>query len=70
MLNRRSTSFYLKELPLEYHDDVDVLGFALGERIVFEPYTREVFQTTRDWMKTNDLFEETTAVEDEQAVLV
>jgi NitT/TauT family transport system substrate-binding protein len=62
--------FYLKELPLEYHDEVDVLGFGLGERIVFEPYTREVFQTTRDWMKINDLFDETAAVEYEQAVLV
>ena len=63
--------YYLQELPTEYHDQVDVLGFGLGERIVFEPYTREVYETTQEWMSVNNLFElgqETASYE--EAVLV
>lgn len=63
--------YYLRELPDEYHDQVDVRGFGLGERIVFEPYTREVFDSTRQWMEANDLFDETIQpVAYEEAVLV
>ena len=68
----RYKHYFLKELPAEFHDQVDVQGFGTGERIVFEPYTREVYETTRQWMRANDLFE---SVEDgekeyEEAVLV
>lgn len=63
--------YYLRELPAEYHDQVDVLAFGLGERIVFEPYTREVYETTQTWMKSNSLFDLNTEIADyEQAVLV
>jgi hypothetical protein len=27
-----------------------------GERIVFFPYTREVFAATRDWTRAHDIF--------------
>lgn len=27
-----------------------------GERIVFEPYTREVFQESQDWIAERDIF--------------
>lgn len=53
----RYKHYFLRELPKEYHDEVDVLAFGLGERIVFEPYTKEVFELTQEWMKENDLFE-------------
>lgn len=66
----RYRHYYLKELPTEFHQEVDVSGFGMGERIVFEPYTREVFQTTRDWMKRNGLFDEAAAVEYDEAILV
>jgi len=61
--------YYLRELPEEYHDKVDVNGFGLGERIVFEPYTREVFDRTRQWMLDNDLFDPAQARSYEVAVL-
>lgn len=67
----RYKHYFLKELPTEYHEQVDVQGFGTGERIVFEPYTREVYETTRKWMDANDLFDtaQDADVEYEEAVL-
>jgi len=36
-------------VPEKYRDQVDVRAFGTGERIVFLPYTREVFTATQDW---------------------
>jgi hypothetical protein len=36
-------------VPDKYRDQVDVRTFGTGERIVFLPYTREVFAATQDW---------------------
>ncbi len=66
----RYKHYYLRELPAEHHDEVDVSGFGLGERIVFEPYTRDVFETTREWMRENGLFDEAAARSYEMAVIV
>jgi len=66
----RYKHYFLRELPAEFHDDVDVQGFGTGERIVFEPYTREVYESTRRWMQANQLFDETPEMEYEEAVLV
>jgi NitT/TauT family transport system substrate-binding protein len=41
---------FLKELPERYHNLVDVWTFGTGERLVFEPYTREMFERTHRWM--------------------
>ena len=41
--------YFLKELPEKFHPLVDVRGFGPGERIVFEPYTREIFEKTHKW---------------------
>jgi NitT/TauT family transport system substrate-binding protein len=68
----RYKHYFLKELPAEYHDEVDVQGFGTGERIVFEPYTRDVYESTRRWMEANRLFDplESPEVAYEEAVLV
>jgi len=68
----RYKHYFLKELPVEFHDQVDVAGFGTGERIVFEPYTKEVYESTRKWMQANDLFDTMAGgeVEYEEAVLV
>jgi NitT/TauT family transport system substrate-binding protein len=68
----RYKHYFLRELPTEFHDRVEVQGFGTGERIVFEPYTREVYESTRQWMQSNDLFDTTGNVERsyEEAVLV
>ena len=52
----RYTHYFLRELPVEYHSMVDVAAFGVGERIVFEPYSRELYDETRAWMQANELF--------------
>ena len=48
--------YYLKEIPEKYHTMVDVQAFGPGERLVFEPYTRELFERTHGWMESWSLF--------------
>ena len=52
----RYKHYFLKELPARYHDMVDVRAFGTGERLVFEPYTREAFERTHRWMESLKLF--------------
>lgn len=54
----RYKHYFLKELPAKYHDMIDVGGFGPGERLVFEPYTREMFERTQRWMEDSKLFPE------------
>jgi NitT/TauT family transport system substrate-binding protein len=48
--------YHLRSVPEKYRDQVDVRGFGTGERIVFLPYTREVFTQTQQWIETHELF--------------
>ncbi len=48
---------YLKEIPQRYHDMIDVRRFGPGERIVFLPYSREMFDKTQTWMHERKLFD-------------
>jgi NitT/TauT family transport system substrate-binding protein len=50
--------YFLRELPERYHGMVDVAAFGPGERIVFEPYTREMYERTHRWMEDLKLFPE------------
>ena len=43
--------------PTTSSDAVDVRRFGPGERIVFEPYTREMFERTHRWMEAWELFD-------------
>ena len=52
----RYKHYFLRELPERYHELVDVQAFGPGERIVFEPYTREIFERTRKWVDSWNLF--------------
>ena len=54
----RYKHYYLKELPERFHDGVDVRRFGNGERIVFLPYSEEMYQETQKWMEKRGLFEE------------
>jgi NitT/TauT family transport system substrate-binding protein len=54
--HQKFTHFYLREMADEFKPLVDVRGFGPGERLVFEPYTREVYEQTHRWMKTLELF--------------
>ena len=37
-------------------------AFGTGERIVFLPYTREVFDETQQWIESHELFDGTSAL--------
>ena len=48
--------YFLKELPQRYHESIDTRRFGPGERIVFEPYPRQAFERTREWIESWNLF--------------
>jgi len=62
--------YHLRSVPEKYHDQVDVRGFGTGERIVFLPYTREVFTQTQQWIETHELFAKATGQADYDEVAV
>src|SRR5919202_5584609 len=51
----RFKHYYARELPEDLAALVDVRRFGPGERIVFEPYTREVYERTQRWMQSWNL---------------
>jgi hypothetical protein len=51
------THYYRNEFPDRYHAMMDTRRWGPGERIVFEPYTAEVFSTSRDWIADHEIFE-------------
>ena len=54
----RHKHYFLREMPERYHADADVRRWGPGERIVFEPYTREMYERTQRWMESWNLFED------------
>jgi ABC-type nitrate/sulfonate/bicarbonate transport system substrate-binding protein len=52
----RHKHYHLRAVPEKYRDQVDVRAFGTGERIVFLPYTREVFAATQHWTESRNLF--------------
>ena len=54
----RYKHYLLKGLPEKYHTMVDVRSFGPGERLVFEPYTRELFEHTHRCIASWEIFPE------------
>lgn len=54
----RYKHYFLKEIPAKWHALADTRGFGTGERIVFEDYTREMYDRTHQWMVSWNLFPE------------
>jgi len=50
--------YYLNEIPERYRAKVNVRRFSPGERIVFMPYSDEVFVRTQAWLDERGLFAE------------
>jgi NitT/TauT family transport system substrate-binding protein len=48
--------YHLRSVPEKYREQVDVRAFGTGERVVFLPYTREVFAQTQQWTEAHQLF--------------
>jgi NitT/TauT family transport system substrate-binding protein len=53
----RYKHYWLRELPEDLREGIDVRRFGPGERIVFEPYTREMYERTHRWMESWQLFD-------------
>ena len=51
------TKHYKKEFPKRFHDKMDTRRWGPGERIVFEPYSREIFEDSRAWIAERGIFE-------------
>ncbi len=50
------THYYRKEFPQRYHSLMDTRRWGPGERLVFEPYTKEVYDETFKWITDHNIF--------------
>ena len=51
------THYYRNEFPKRYHARMDTRRWGPGERIVFEPYSQDIFEESRDWIRERGIFE-------------
>jgi hypothetical protein len=51
------THYYKNEFPTRFHAQMDTRRWGPGERIVFEPYSRELFEVSREWIRERGIFE-------------
>ena len=52
------TRYYKKEFPTRFHSVMDTRRWGPGERLVFEPYTKEVFEKSFEWISEHGIFPE------------
>jgi hypothetical protein len=52
----RYTHYYRNEFPVRYHDRMDTRRWGPGERLVFEPYTQQVYDETFRWIADHGIF--------------
>ena len=50
------THYYKKEFPARYHNRMDTRRWGPGERVVFEPYTRDAYDQSRIWIADHAIF--------------
>src|SRR3984893_16928779 len=50
------THYYRNEFPERFHALMDPRRWGPGERIVFEPYSKEVFEESFDWIAKHKIF--------------
>ena len=54
----RHTHHYRNEFPALFREQMDTRRWGPGERIVFEPYTRESFDDSQRWIAEHGIFED------------
>jgi len=54
------THYYKKEFPVRFHNMMDTRRWGPGERLVFEPYTKDVFDESFKWIAAHHIFPEGT----------
>jgi hypothetical protein len=52
------TRYYKKEFPERFHETMDTRRWGPGERLVFEPYTKEMFERSYEWIAQHEIFHE------------
>jgi ABC-type nitrate/sulfonate/bicarbonate transport system substrate-binding protein len=52
----RYTHYYRNEFPERFHAAMDPRRWGPGERIVFEPYSKEVFEQSFEWIAEHEIF--------------
>jgi hypothetical protein len=52
------THYYKMEFPERFHEAMDTRRWGPGERIVFEPYSRQVFEQSFEWIAEHGIFEQ------------
>ena len=52
------THYYKEEFPERFRDEMDTRLFGPGERIVFEPYSREMFTHSQQWISEHKIFQD------------
>ena len=52
------THYYKNEFPERFHAMMDTRSWGPGERIVFETYSKEVFEQSFDWIAEHEIFAE------------
>jgi len=57
LMHQKYVHFYANELPERFAKLVDVRRFGPGERIVFEPYTKEIYDATHQWVEERGIFD-------------
>ena len=51
------THHYRNEFPERFLDQMDTRRWGPGERIVFEPYTKETYEDSFNWIREHGIFE-------------
>ena len=52
------THYYKKEFPKRFHAQMDTRRWGPGERLLFEPYSRETFEDSFKWIAEREIFAE------------
>lgn len=50
------THYYKNEFPDRFHSRMDTRRWGPGERLVFEPYTKEVYEESFEWIAKHRIF--------------
>ena len=56
--HQKYTHYYRNEFPERFHEVMDTRVFGPGERVIFSPYTKEMYEQTQQWIESRDIFEE------------
>jgi len=52
------THYYRKEFPARFHEVMDTRRWGPGERLVFEPYSKEAYEQSFRWIAEHGIFED------------